>query len=125
MQTEQLESWYHATARFLTLTNAAGVVAAATFLGSTMAAGRPLKWALLPLALFFLGLCLAGVVGLGQLTFYWIHGLGPESREVAASRSWATRIGMLIEPRTDVIVLASFACLVVGGVIALILLLIA
>ncbi len=55
MQPEQLDSWYHAMTRFLTLTNAGGAVAASTFLGSTMAAGHPLKWALLHSRYSFLG----------------------------------------------------------------------
>ena len=74
----RLHDWLVGATRILVLANAGGAVATLTFIGTALAQGKLYRWAVPSLAVFFVGVVLAGIVILGQLRKAWFEELSPE-----------------------------------------------
>jgi hypothetical protein len=120
-----LEARYDAVVRYLMFSNGGGTVAASAFLGNRLASDPSLKWGVIPLLCFYAGLALAGFLPLGQLTYHWVQNIEPQARRYAVMKSIVTRVGDWSEARTGLLIGLSFVCFVLGGVSALLVILLA
>lgn len=118
---ERFETWMGAATRFFVLANAGGAIATLSFLGTSMAGGAPFKFAVLPLLCFVLGVAVAGLAILGQLTASWDawseHGLQPRGESPKGAP--AVRLGRWVQRRTGTVLLTSFGFFLVGAVLGI------
>jgi len=116
---EQFEEAYERVGRYLILTNGGGAVAASAFLGSTIASGHDSRLAAVPLLCFYAGLVVAGLVVFGKLLFSWkmtVEDL--RARKLMISRNFVLRyLDRWTEPPLWIL-MASYSCLIIGGVSA-------
>ena len=114
----KFDLWLQTATRYFVLTDAGAAVAVPSFIGNSNTVS---KLAVASLLCFVLGLTVAGLVTLGQITGAYRAYLTKMGDPIAADHSikgsWLTRWSDRVEPRTGSFLAAAFALFVLGSIV--------